>query len=41
MDINNIFSTYNTTEFRNINEQYYQGKIDANNLVIQLLNQVK
>jgi len=40
MDANNIFANYNTPEFRDINEKYYNGKIDSDSMVINLLNEV-
>lgn len=41
MDVRNIFIAYNTKEFRNILEKYYQGKIDMTNTVSQLLSDLK
>ncbi len=41
MDVNNIFSKYNTPQFREINEQFYTNSIDADSLVIALLTEIK
>lgn len=37
MDRNSIFTHYNTSEFRRINEEYYNGKIDPDSMVLKLL----
>ena len=37
MDVNNIFSKYNTEGFRETNERYYASEIPADTLVTHLL----
>ena len=41
IDEKNIFSIYNTPEFRNISEKYYNTTIDADSMVLNLLTEIK
>lgn len=41
MDKSNIFTNYNTPGFRRINEEYYNGKIGPDSMVIRLLTGIK
>ncbi|MCL6294185.1 hypothetical protein [Jejuia spongiicola] len=41
MDEKNIFSNYNTPKFRESSEKFYTGKINADSLVINILNEIK
>jgi len=41
MDEKNIFSSYNTLEFRRINEDYYNGKINSDTMITRLLEEIK
>nr|WP_298999015.1 hypothetical protein [uncultured Allomuricauda sp.] len=41
LDVNRIFSKYNTEKFRKINEQYYLGGTKADTLVKYMLNELK
>ncbi len=40
IDEKNIFSNYNTNMFRTINESYYLGKIEADSMIVELLNSI-
>lgn len=41
MNVKNIFSNYNTQEFRSILEKYYQGKVDIDTTIKSLLRNLK
>lgn len=41
IDEKNIFSDYNTSEFRNISEAYYNNTLNADSMVVKLLTEIK
>lgn len=41
MDVNNIFANYNSTNFKETNEKFFNAIIDENIMIIDLLNQIK
>jgi len=41
MEEKNIFSNYNSKKFRGINDDFYNDRIDADTMILELLNEIK